>query len=607
MQYCLRATLVVLISLATVVGGRRADAAPEYPSAGSYVVPGDVLAIAAVSTRPSLEPALTVVADDRPLPLQDGQVQARTLVGRLHAPVPGTGDVALRELPWTLDHERNELRAAIAVALRPDATAIKVAIVGEGLAHPLAVRFVGTEEDMARVRDGPTRLEPGSRAYAWSSTMGGSRLVIELARTADAPPGDEERLRVARIAEIYHPADDSHAARRGGSRSKTASACFADVVCEPAFDDASKAIVLLEIAAGDGVYQCSGALLRDVGDGRQRLAVLTAGHCLAGASGVTVYFGYRSQACNGPSPSPLTLHRMTRLAPFLVDPNIDFGLVDLPGPAPAGLTLLGWSAAPLTLGQELVALHHALGGTQAILRARVMALRQPFMSSSGVVNERTVYESIAPGAGMNSGASGAPFINAAGEVRGLIVGATGVLQQCSDGEEYRTQVTGPMFAEVYPAIADYLNGVIPPPPAAPEEGDLRSVGGLTYALLAGYELRFTADRIENTSATAPTGALVATACAAETRESTDCQTLWRVSRDPLPPGGILEPLSITEPYAPPAAGTYYIRFTLHEIETVGARRFLFAQSTRTETWLPPPPKRVCVKYKKGVCKKWKWM
>jgi hypothetical protein len=320
---------------------------------------------------------------------------------------------------------------------------------------------------------------------------------------------------------------------------------------------------------------------------------------------VTVYFGYRSQACDGPSPSPLTLQRMTRLAPFLVDQAIDFGLVDLPGPAPAGVALLGWNAAPLEVGQELVALHHALGGTQAVLRARVMALRMPFMSSSGVVHERALYEAIEPGTGMNSGASGAPFINPAGEVRGLIVGATGAIQQCGDGESYRTQVTGPMFSEVYPAIADYLNGVVPPPPAPPDEGDLRSVGGLAYALLPGNQLSFTADRVENTSSTAPTGALRATACAAESKEAADCHVLWRVSRDALPPGGNFEPLSITETYAPPPAGTYYIRFMLDEIESVGARRFLFVHSARAETWVPPPPKRVCVKYKKGVCKKWK--
>ena len=606
MQYVLRATLVVLSSLATLAGGRPADAAPEYPSVRSYVVPAGVRPVAARAIdRPALEPALTIVADDLPLPLDPGSAQTRTLAGRLHAPAPGTGSVALRDLPWTLDRERNELRAAIAVALRPAAAAIKVAIVGEGLDYPLAVRFVGTPEDMERVRDAPARLEPGTRAFVWSSTMSGPRLVIELARRADAPPGDIERLRVERIAEVYVSADDSAAARHAASRAKTGSVCFRDVVCEPGYDETSKAIVLLEITAGDGVYQCSGSLLRGVDDGRQRMAVLTAGHCLDDATGVTVYFGYRSQACDGPSPSPLTLQRMTKLAPFLSDRSIDFGLVDLPGPAPAGVTLLGWSASPLEVGEELFALHHALGGTQAVLRARVMALRQPFMSSSGAVHERTVYGAIEPGVGMNSGASGAPFISPAGQVRGLIIGAAGVLQTCSDGEGYRTQVTGPMFAEVYPAIADYLNGVVPPPPPAAEEGDLRSVGGLSYALLPGNQLNFIADRVENTSATAPTGVLRATACAAASKESSDCIPLWQVSRDALPPGGTFEPLSITETYAPPPAGTYFIRIALEEIESVGARRFVFVQSTRTETWLPPPPKRVCVKYKKGVCKKWK--
>jgi len=78
---------------------------------------------------------------------------------------------------------------------------------------------------------------------------------------------------------------------------------------------------------------------------------------------------------------------------------------------------------------------------------------------------------------------------------------------------------------------------------------------------------------------------------------------WQVTRPGLQGGEVLEPLSITETYIVPPPGTYYIRFILEEIEQGGPRRFLLAHSATAETWAAPP-QRVCLKFKKGKCKKW---
>jgi hypothetical protein len=139
--------------------------------------------------------------------------------------------------------------------------------------------------------------------------------------------------------------------------------------------------------------------------------------------------------------------------------------------------------------------------------------------------------------------------------------------------------------------------------AQDREGDARAVGGLGYALLATGQLRIDVTRIENTSATGRTGELRATTCVTSTTDSPACQTLWQVTRPGLQGGEVLEPLSITETYIVPPPGTYYIRFILEEIEQGGPRRFLLAHSATAETWVAPP-QRVCLKYKKGKCKKW---
>ena len=426
---------------------------------------------------PQRIPALTVFAAAQPRPLSPNRSPNRSpdmdVSGRVYSAESGHETVMLAELPWSLDAKTGRMTTAIVIGVR-NAVAVQAGLSVEGHTAPLELRFVGSAEDSELVLDDPVTMRPGKNATVWSATLTGPVMVVELTRLDSQTVPPSGVLRVLHIVDVFDiggpRSDVSSQKSSGGSVQKTAGDCFFDAVCETSveYQPLAAAVAFLAVTKADGVYQCSGALINDTSSsGRAR--VLTAGHCVDGALSITAYFKYRSIACNGASPSLLSLPRTSALVTTIWNDSLDYALVVYSELAPAGTVLLGWDTSSLVLGDELVDIHHAGGGTQSLLWSTVAALRDVF-SVGGQTLGLPRYDSIYSDVGARGGASGSNFVERDpqgtwGVIRGILsfgpVDAD--LSTCpSDGTKFGLTAHGAEFGQIYPGIQSELETPTPP-------------------------------------------------------------------------------------------------------------------------------------------------
>lgn len=416
---------------------------------------------------PQRTPALTVFAAAQPRSLSPSRPPDMAVSGRVYSAEPGHETVMLAELPWSLDARTGRMTTAIGIGVR-NALAVRAGLSIEGHDAPIELRFVGSAEDSELVLDAPVTLGPGKNATVWSATLTGPVIVVELTRLdrqAVSPSGVLRVLHIVDVFDIGGPRSDVSSQKSSRSSvEKTAGDCFIDAVCETSveYQSLAAAVTYLEVTKADGVYSCSGALINDTASsGRAR--VLTAGHCVDGALSITAYFGYRSLACNGASPSLLSLQRISASGTTMWNTDLDYGLIVYSAQAPDGTMLLGWDTRPLALGEDLVDIHHAGGGTQSLLWSRVAELRTIIW-----VDDRAYslprYESIYSNVGSRGGASGSNFVGRNPEgnwgiIRGIL--SFGALEAdlaiCpSDGTTFSRTANGAEFGQIYPGIQSEL-------------------------------------------------------------------------------------------------------------------------------------------------------
>ena len=266
----------------------------------------------------------------------------------------------------------------------------------------------------------------------WSPTLLGSRVTLHLSYGGT----DTARaLQAARfvIADIGRLDDRFLSAVFGPSGEPAASnLCSFNADCVENASDASipaaiqpaqQAAARIVFVSGAYLYLCSGGLIADTDTSGARPLFLTANHCLSKRSearSLEAYFQFTTPvggSCEVNAPRTLGA---TVLA---TGRRGDFTLLELDEQPPAGSVLLGWSSSPVAFagGTPLFRISHPRGAPQAYSEHVVDVSRA---TCQGWPRGERIYSTDAFGA-TEGGSSGAPVLNAAGQIIGQLSGACG--------------------------------------------------------------------------------------------------------------------------------------------------------------------------------------
>lgn len=217
-----------------------------------------------------------------------------------------------------------------------------------------------------------TGLHPGETGL-WAASCFAEAVAVECV-VPDGVPLQSIRLVIDKTAHIYA----NFATLQWTKGLNDAGWCNLDVACYDEWLETSWGVGGVgSISSGVGVLWCTGSLIADSDPDTQIPYFLTAHHCVgteSGANSVEIYWLWQRDGCGGPIIPSYNAPRTTGGADLLVSspsPNLaengsDFTLLRLRNQPPAGVTYLGWSTAPQTVGTDISCIHHPSGDYKRI-------------------------------------------------------------------------------------------------------------------------------------------------------------------------------------------------------------------------------------------------
>jgi lysyl endopeptidase len=297
---------------------------------------------------------------------------------------------------------------------------------------------------------------PNGDGDFWTNTIAGEELIVHLTSRAGAPRFT--------IAGLGHLTDAFKIARSlvpdSSAPCPQNSLCVVDAACatpNAAVDVARNAVAHILFLSGPGgrlLYICSGGLVADSDPATDVPYFITANHCIgsrAEASSMETYFFYAASSC-GACPSR-GMYSTTGATLLTGAHRGDVSLLRLNMPAPAGAAFLGWTTTPVALtdGEPLFRLSHPRAAPQSYSE-HVVDISKPACRSwpRGLfIYSRDTLGAIEPGS------SGAPVVNAAGQLVGQLSGICGSndLEVCDSASN--ATVDG-AFAESFDTLSRHL-------------------------------------------------------------------------------------------------------------------------------------------------------
>jgi secreted trypsin-like serine protease len=227
-------------------------------------------------------------------------------------------------------------------------------------------------------------------------------------------------------------------------------------------EKARKAVAHINYIKGASSYMCTGGLLADTDPATSIPYFLTANQCVDSpevAATVETWFNYQTEICNGACVArPYTSSTLgaTLLQHSAVD---DHSLLVLDQAPPADAWYLGWTDAPVAYsdGTMLYRLSHPQGSPQAYSTHRVDTTISPegFCGTATMPRGAYLFSRNVVGA-TEDGSSGAPVIQANGQVVGQLFGICGANVTDVCDTTHNATVDG-AFAYYYQDIAKWMN------------------------------------------------------------------------------------------------------------------------------------------------------
>ena len=224
--------------------------------------------------------------------------------------------------------------------------------------------------------------------------------------------------------------------------------------------------------SGAFIYICSGGLIADTDNGSEIPYFLTANHCLSNsnaASNLEAFFDYR-MSCGGSCPAgtfdPAPAPKTTGATVEATGKKGDFTLLRLSETPPAGSVYLGWNSAPIASnnGAALHRISHPSGAPQGYSEHAVDANIGTCLNTP---RGQFIYSDDVFGA-TEGGSSGAPVVNASGEIVGQLTGCCGVGGgNCNDVCNANNHTIDGAFAFYFSNVEPFLDST----PCTPTTAD----------------------------------------------------------------------------------------------------------------------------------------
>lgn len=300
----------------------------------------------------------------------------------------------------------------------------------------------------------------------WSHTLMGEDIILQIRQQGAIKTQDLQDVWF-QVSDIGFLGDKFAGILDGGSRSfcNYNASCIENNSCtsSSAVNTAESAIAHMQWISGPYLYICTGGLIADTANSGTPY-FLTANHCIRrgkDARNVETFFQYDVSCGTSNCPS-LTQTRSNHPQNLrTVGASIratgatgDYTLLELNQSAPGGSAFLGWNSTPVANnnGATLHRISHPDGAPQAYSRHSVSTSAG---TCQGLPRGSWIYSRDTVGA-TDGGSSGAPVVNAAGEIVGQLTGACGTnLNNVCDSNNNAT-LDG-AFAAYFSSVSSYLD------------------------------------------------------------------------------------------------------------------------------------------------------
>ncbi|MEK6799298.1 MAG: serine protease [Planctomycetota bacterium] len=300
-----------------------------------------------------------------------------------------------------------------------------------------------------------------SRGEFWAAPTEGEVVIIEL----QDPTGSSghSRLVIDEVSHLYRGLKDSGGALPNDAASATLLSCHEDVSCHPVDPAARDAVGVMFFPVPGGTGTCTGTLLNDADPNTFAGYLLTANHCIsdqASADGLSVYWFYQTDSCNGTVPS-LPSRPHSNGATLLATSSGDFGGNDssflrLDNDPSAGQGFAAWTNSVPAVGATVRGIHHP-GSSHKRFSEGLATTEAPICS--GLPLPRYVYNDWTIGI-TEGGSSGSALFNETWEVVGQLYGVCYFASPTCTNPEMYNNVYG-RFSYTYDLVSAYLEAVIP--------------------------------------------------------------------------------------------------------------------------------------------------
>ena len=355
--------------------------------------------------------AAPLIAAPREVRLPDPEEVERPPGLQWVGPVQPVPDDLAGEWSWTADGHRvwrARLRASGAHALRlrfeSFSTLGQVLLYADGADEPAGGPYTG---------GGPHR-----DGGFWSGFVPGEAVMVEFRPAEAVPAVDVLPFRLHSLARIDLDGLEFMAGpkKRSGPRPRAIAGCHLDASCFPNVEDReSPSVALVFVSGAEGTHSCTGFLINPRYEIKQKLLMLTAGHCVVTpeqARDAAFLWRYQTETCYGAPDWEQWEDRpiWTTGAELLVsrtDKRHDFALLalDRSSTSYAGrLTHLGWWARLPRNGYEVFTFGHPAGNHKRAAVGTVVSHRWQGRSSTGFLTVQWRLGTV------ENGSSGSPLL-----------------------------------------------------------------------------------------------------------------------------------------------------------------------------------------------------
>ncbi|MCS6804756.1 MAG: hypothetical protein NZ823_06365 [Blastocatellia bacterium] len=302
------------------------------------------------------------------------------------------------------------------------------------------------------VRGPYTGRGPGGRGEFWTASLPGDTAFIEVSGT-DGPQLE--------VAELLHFDRDLTGSVQDQAATAQVLPCHLDVMCADFVNPMARDAVGRMNFVKDGLgFLCTGTLLEDL-DGETVVPhMLTARHCIstqAVTNTLEVVWLWQQSSCNGTLPNFASLPRNVSGTLLETNNGNDMSFIRLDGTVPGGVSLAGWTRAPLP--DRPYGVHHPAGSFK-----RATLFDEHFLLISGCIffDPGDYHFVRAINGVVQGGSSGSGIFNSAGQIMGQLYGICCGLghgldcneSDCSNRDQWRA-VYGE-FDTTFPIIERWL-------------------------------------------------------------------------------------------------------------------------------------------------------